>query len=179
MSPPNLRQQAAEARSEIDFRDTILINITLVYWYVSERIEQKRLRFQQMLFFIKYKVTNDHSLFLTFLASCRVICSGTSPNRWGATRLSVPVKVILFWVVPVTKSSLKCAVPLRWWQGSWRGWCGRERSWSGRTVEAKRNIWNWIVPATPTWLALWCRNAAVATTLSKSTYNRHLNQDNL
>lgn len=28
---PNLGQQTAEARSEIDFRDTILINITLVY----------------------------------------------------------------------------------------------------------------------------------------------------
>ena len=96
MSPPNLGQQTAEARREIDFRDTILINITLVYCYVSERIKQKGLRFQQMLFFIKYKVTNDRSLILTFLASCRVICSGTSPNRWGATRLSIPVKVILF-----------------------------------------------------------------------------------
>ena len=31
MSPPNLGQQTAEARREIDFRDTIPINITLVY----------------------------------------------------------------------------------------------------------------------------------------------------
>ena len=38
MSPPNLGQQTAEARREIDFRDTILINITLVYWYVSENV---------------------------------------------------------------------------------------------------------------------------------------------
>ena len=47
MSPPNLGQQTAEARREIDFRDMILINITLVYCYVSERIKQNACAFSK------------------------------------------------------------------------------------------------------------------------------------
>ena len=68
--------------------------------------------------------------------------------------MSIPVEHVLSRVIPVTKSGLKVAVPLRWWL------CGRQRrcSWEGCryiwTVEAPRGVGRGSVPATSKALAL-------------------------